>query len=526
MRKVLPLLALISLFSISCSEAENGNQDSASEVACTSATGVWVISAATCDGSAVSDLGNISFTFNSSTSLTQGQGTSSCASSMNWDIVLGASDNSLSMTGNGTLTCSASGSSVANCSSGTNNCNNMSDITGHINNFETCAISGSTMTLIRTVSSTNNPNNNSYCADGAAEQITLTQAATNPTGPAVLAITGANPVDFGSVGTGGNSNITLTVVNNGGETATSISGSGLAAPFSFLGGAYPGTGGDCGATLASTATCSIVVQFSPTVAGAANDSVLLDYNDSAAAQQLSHDVTGTGVNGSLAVLTISGADPYDYGALVVGASGTNVFTVSNTGTGTASAISEVGLATPFRFTGGAYPGTAGTCTASLAPAASCTVEVEFAPVIVGVSNDSISLSYNDGTNAQSVDRNLTGTGVAPALLVISNGPTYDFGNVQVGFTSNQLFTVTNTGGFFATGMFGIGLAAPFSFRGGGYPGVGGTCGSTLAPGANCTIDVEFSPTVIGFRLDTINLLYNDGVAAQQANRDVVGNGMP
>jgi len=113
-----------------------------------------------------------------------------------------------------------------------------------------------------------------------------------------------------------------------------------------------------------------------------------------------------------------------------------------------------------------------------------------------------------------------------ALLVISDGPNYDYGNIQAGNTSTHTFTVTNTGGATAISIMGSGLAAPFSFRGGVYPGTGGTCAITLAAAASCTIEIEYAPLSVGAHFDTINLDYNDGSSAQTASRNVNGTGVP
>ena len=37
------------------------------------------------------------------------------------------------------------------------------------------------------------------------------------------------------------------------------------------------------------------------------------------------------------------------------------------------------------------------------------------------------------------------------------------------------------------------LAAPWSFKGGSYPGTGGTCAAALDPGTSCSIVVTFAP---------------------------------
>jgi glutamate-1-semialdehyde aminotransferase len=72
---------------------------------------------------------------------------------------------------------------------------------------------------------------------------------------------------------------------------------------------------------------------------------------------------------------------------------------------------------------------------------------------------------------------------------------------------------------------GSGLAAPFNFYGGAYPGTGGTCAVTLSAGATCTIMVDFSPVTTGVNSDSITLDYNDGVNLQQATRDIQGTGI-
>ena len=86
----------------------------------------------------------------------------------------------------------------------------------------------------------------------------------------------------------------------------------------------------------------------------------------------------------------------------------------------------MGLAAPFAFAGGTYPGTAGTCAGTLAGGASCTLVVDYAPVALGALTDTIDLNYNDGLVLQSATRDVTGTGANPALVGISDGPTYEF----------------------------------------------------------------------------------------------------
>ncbi len=342
-----------------------------------------------------------------------------------------------------------------------------------------------------------------------------------------LEITESPLYNFGTVLVGANAEQTFTVTNSGAVEATSIDGLDFADSFDFKGGIYPGTGGTCATTLPTTSTCTVVLTFTPTTVGAATDILNIRYNNGDLNRLLSLELEGTGSNGSGALLTISDGPTYDYGNLATGNVSNHTFTVTNAGSLTATAISGTGLAAPFTFQGGSYPGTGGTCGASLATAATCTLVVSFSPTIVGLSTDTITLDYNDGSQLQSSNRNVQGTGTAgaTATLVISDGPVYDYGTLATGNTVTKVFTVTNAGSFIATALSGTGLAAPFSFQGGVYPGTGGTCGATLAASGTCVMVIQFSPVAMGVFADTIQLDYNDGSQAQAATRDIQGTGI-
>ncbi len=348
---------------------------------------------------------------------------------------------------------------------------------------------------------------------------------TTPTpSTALLAISNGATYDFGLKSTGSSTSYTFTVSNTGGATATSMAGSGLAAPFTFLGGTYPGTAGTCGATLASGATCTLVITYAPVSTGPHSGTVSLGYNDGTAAQTATRALQGTGA--SPALLSISDGASYNYGSVATGSTVDKTFTVTNSGGVSATALSGGGLAAPFTFKSGTYPGTGGTCASTLAASATCTIVVSYYPTSTGAHNDFIDLSYNDGASAQTASRAVSGTGVAPAVLFISDGPTYDYGNLIVGNTFNKTFTVTNTGSATATALSGGGLVSPFNFTGGVYPGTGGTCSPTLASAATCTMVVVYSPVSSGSFSDTIELSYNDGLTTQMATRPVVGTATP
>ena len=162
-------------------------------------------------------------------------------------------------------------------------------------------------------------------------------------------------------------------------------------------------------------------------------------------------VQGTG--GSPASLTISDGATYNYGTQATGSNTDKTFTVTNSGAVSATSVSDGGtLAAPYAYKGGSYPGTGGTCGASVAAAGTCTVVVTYSPSAVGVTNSTLTLNYNNGASGTSTNRALTGTGANPALLTINGGPTYDYGNVTVGAILDHTFTLSNTGGVSATGL--------------------------------------------------------------------------
>src|SRR5690606_15725277 len=107
----------------------------------------------------------------------------------------------------------------------------------------------------------------------------------------------------------------------------------------------------------------------------------------------------------------------------------------------------------------------------------------------------IDIEYFDGVATAHSLRDVQGLGILPAVLEISDGPIYSFGSIIVGQTPTKIFTITNTGGLPATGMFVGGFAAPYTFTGFTYPGLGGDCGATLNPGSTCQIEIQFSPLV-------------------------------
>src|SRR5262249_1635726 len=119
---------------------------------------------------------------------------------------------------------------------------------------------------------------------------------------------------------------------------------------------------------------------------------------------------------------------------------------------------------------------------------------------------------------------------APALVIedfqgVSFAGPCDFGTRGIGIPSEHQFFVTNTGGAQAVGISTPAIGTGFSYKGGTYPGAGGTCGATLAAGSTCWVYVIYAPVAAGVATGTVRLDYGDGAGGSySATRAVRGVG--
>ena len=348
--------------------------------------------------------------------------------------------------------------------------------------------------------------------------------------PADVTISDTDPYDFGIIAVGSVSEHTFTLTNSGDTDATNLNESTLIAPFNYKGGGFPGTGGSCvtaGTILKTVGSCTVVVEFTPTLTGTQPGVLTFSYNDGAAVQIVARTVEGTA--SAPAKLKISESDAYDFGQTAnSGGVIPHTFVITNIGGVDADNLSGALPTTDFIFEGGSYPGTTGTCPTgpgTLAPLATCDVVIHFTPQSVGNLSDTFTMTYDDGVGSGLTEaRNVIGEGVAPAFLTISDGATFDYGTVAENSFNDHTFTVTNTGNLAATSFIDVAatLAAPFEYKGGAFPGSGGTCSNTISVGSNCKLVVSYDPTSIATDSDTIELQYFNGITTVNLNRDIEG----
>jgi Abnormal spindle-like microcephaly-assoc'd, ASPM-SPD-2-Hydin/Cytochrome C oxidase, cbb3-type, subunit III len=186
------------------------------------------------------------------------------------------------------------------------------------------------------------------------------------------------------------------------------------------------------------------------------------------------------------------------GSVTVGSTATGMVTVTNSGTAVLT-VSGVTLG----GTNAADFSQTNNC-ASVATAASCTINVSFKPSATGARSASLSIAHNATGGTSSVA--LSGTGAAaPTAAVGLSGTSLAFGSLQVGMTSAaQTVTLTNTG------------TAPLTISGITLGGTNatdfmrsGTCvAGSVAAGASCTLSATFTPAAIGTRAASISVASN------------------
>ncbi|HEX4152448.1 MAG TPA: choice-of-anchor D domain-containing protein [Steroidobacteraceae bacterium] len=332
---------------------------------------------------------------------------------------------------------------------------------------------------------------------------------------AILGVTGG-PLAFGDVPDGTTSAAqTLTLRNTGGGGATAVTVV-VTAPFSRPAGA---AGGTCGAALAAAATCTINIVFSPvSPGGPASGTATITASVAVSGSPVT--LTGTGVAASFTA-SVS-PSPLAFGNWATGTT-SNVMTVTVTNTGNqalAGGTFTFGGGTPQPYSRPA--GTAGgTCGPALAVGATCTVGVQFAPTSAVSFSRTLTVSYA-GATVTPKPVSLTGNGVAaratvsvtpnPLTITLPTGTSVGTGTVTFTNTasvSGASMTVSNVqvaGGFIINYIFS--------------KGTDGCTGTTLAPGASCTVGVSFMNVVAARganRAGTITFTDNGAASPQVGN---------
>jgi hypothetical protein len=179
------------------------------------------------------------------------------------------------------------------------------------------------------------------------------------------------------------------------------------------------------------------------------------------------------------------------------ASATKSVTLANTGTGT---LTITGISAT-----GDYVQT-NNCGSNVALNANCTISVTFSPTASGSRTGHISVSDNAPGSPQLVS--LVGNGVAPAVTLSVSSLTFLSQNIST-TSGAQSVTVTNSGNAQLT-VRGVTITGATS----GDFAQSNDCGSSVAAGASCSINVNFTPSDAGERTDLISIADDAPVSPQ------------
>jgi FtsP/CotA-like multicopper oxidase with cupredoxin domain len=289
-------------------------------------------------------------------------------------------------------------------------------------------------------------------------------------------------------------NQTVTL-SNVGTTPISISGIAWSTNFS--------DSNNCGTTLNAGRSCRINVNFLPTTTGVLTGTLTITDSDVTSPQIVA--LTGTGVSPAASVTPIA----LSFSSTLNVTTAAQTVTVANSGTAPVTINSIGGLGSQFAQTNtcGAFP-------AVVAVGGNCTIGVTFTPTSAGTKNATMTIGFAAPVASQSVT--LSGAVIVPTFTLAPG--TLAFGNITRNTNSApQAITVTNTSSValtFTTIRTAGGSANQYTQN--------NNCGTSLAAGAFCTVNVTFAPTSRGLKNATLQV--NVATPATSASVTLTGTG--
>ncbi|MBI3485004.1 MAG: choice-of-anchor D domain-containing protein [Acidobacteria bacterium] len=256
----------------------------------------------------------------------------------------------------------------------------------------------------------------------------------------------------------------------------------------------------CGNSLAAGASCSVSVTFTPSDLGTFAAAIHID-TDAVVSPTLI-GLAGVGVGG---VPSVSGGASFGNQAVNV-TSAPQSITLTNVGDMdlVISAVAVTNNSSIFSQ--------ANNCVGTLAPTASCTINVTFTPL--GSLHYTGLLSITHDSYSSPLVLGLSGTGFVPPVVSLS--PTsLDFGNQIVATSSAaKTVTLTNTGGT-VLNISSLTISGDYSKT--------DNCGASVTAAGSCTINVTFTPSTTGTRSGAVTI--TDDAAGSPHIISLTGNGV-
>jgi hypothetical protein len=240
--------------------------------------------------------------------------------------------------------------------------------------------------------------------------------------------------------------------------------------------------------------------FTPTALGLRNGMLTVTATDSPTPHQI--PLTGNGIGTGLNILP----GTLNFSNVPAGTTSTAMpVTVTNT-SATAVTMQSFALSGPFTQTNN--------CGSSLAAAATCTIQVFYAPTTVGSSSSVLTVTDSADGSPQTV--NIQGMGTGPSLIFSS--ASLNFNDQAVGMASGVLSVKVTNELQGTISLSSIAASGDFSET--------NNCGGGLASLGNCTINVTFTPTAMGTRAGTVTITDNGPDGQQSISLAGTGTGTP
>lgn len=242
---------------------------------------------------------------------------------------------------------------------------------------------------------------------------------------------------------------------------------------------------NCPASLAAGASCSVAVTFSPTTTGSKSGTLTINDNATGGPHSVALSGSGASMTASASPASLAFGDQ-----LQNTTSSAQTVTLTNTGTLSIN-VSGVTVSGDFAQTNN--------CPATLMAGANCAINVTFTPQGTGAKSGT--LTINDNASGQTVS--LSGNG-SSRVVSVAPGSLSFADQLQNTTSAAQAVTITNTG---TLGVTFSGIAASGEFT------ESDNCGTSLAAGAACTVNVVFAPQSAGAKSGTLTI--NDDASGPQ-----------
>jgi|GEM_PF-1500815 len=318
-------------------------------------------------------------------------------------------------------------------------------------------------------------------------------------------------LNYGDVYIGSDSTLSVTITNTGTanlDVSSIALGVGTSGDFAI-------TSGPASIVLSPGANTTVQVTYSPSDEGADSGTVLIESDDADEAV-VTVSLSGNGVPVPVPEIDVTPLS-LNYGDVYIGSDSTLSVTITNTGTADLD-VSSVGLGVG---TSGDFAITSGPATVILAPGANATVQITYSPSDEGTDSGTLVIESDD-TDEPTVTVSLSGNGVPVPVPEIDVTPlTLNYGDVFIGSDSALSVTITNTGtadlDVSSIGL-GAGTSADFAIT-------SGPASVILAPGANATVQITYSPSDEGTDSGTL-IIGSDDTDEPTVTVSLSGNGVP